>query len=108
VNLSVLRAIAASMKAFDFTAALQLVNHTHLKTMLVCYHIPNFYRKSFTTIEKNKINPLFALVKGNPLDFGFELSSDKNHYKINQEFGKESAGEFKLDQERIAKLTSVV
>jgi len=113
--LNSLRNITAHLKAFEFVEALKAISQSkdlkNLTTMLACYHIPKMFRGSYSTIGKDKLDKVLQFTGKNIAvhEFGFEESTGA-FYKVNQNFGYDSLGssEFKLDQDRVQKLTKVV
>ena len=89
----------------DLATQLKALKNVNLEKCVMNYHIPNLYRKVFTTISKEQVAMIIG--KQNPVEFGFKAVDGGKFYEVS-EFEENDQEPFRLDADRIQKLTKII
>jgi hypothetical protein len=69
---------------FDYTnilAGIESLGLKELKVLVLFYHMPGFYRKSYLSVSKDKLAPILAFKKVKVQELGF-FEESKGHYRV--------------------------
>lgn len=76
--------------SFDFTTILSDIDALSLKDLKILvlfYHMPHFYRKSYLSVSKDKLAPILNFKKVKVQDLGF-MEESHGFYRVNPNFEK--------------------